>query len=68
MTEERENYRLRVRSGGILRREVEVTMPGFVYTTAMQTEDGAGPVLEIGVAQLSTAFGYGPERVMFTDG
>jgi hypothetical protein len=68
MTEEREDYRLRISAGGVLLREVEVAMPGFVYTAAMQTADGAGPVLEIGVAQLSTAFGYGPERVMITDG
>ena len=46
---------------------IEVSAPGFVYTAAMQAADGAGATLEARVAQLSTSFGYGPERVLITD-
>jgi hypothetical protein len=66
-TEEREAYRVRILSGGALLRQVEVEAPGFVYTAAMQAADGAGPGLEIRVAQLSMAFGYGLEGVLITD-
>jgi hypothetical protein len=67
LTEDREAYRLRLLGGGILLREVEVAAPDFVYTASMQTADGAGSPLEVRVAQLSTSFGYGPERVLITD-
>jgi hypothetical protein len=67
LTEDREAYRVRLLSGGVTLREVEVLAPGFVYTAAMQTADGAGSMLEVRVAQLSTSFGYGPERVLITD-
>jgi hypothetical protein len=67
LTEDREAYRVRLMSGGVMLREVEVSTPGFVYTAAMQAADGAGSALEVRVAQLSTSFGYGPERVLITD-
>ena len=67
LTEEREGYRVRVLIGGALVREVEVATSGFVYSAEMQAADGAGPTLEFRVAQLSTSFGYGPERVLITD-
>jgi hypothetical protein len=66
-TEEREAYRVRILSGGALLRQVEVEAPGFVYTAAMQAADGARSGLEIRVAQLSMAFGYGLEGVLITD-
>jgi hypothetical protein len=68
MAEETEAYRVRILSGGTLLRQVEVAAPGFLYTAAMQAEDGAGAVLEIRIAQLSMAFGYGLEGVLITDG
>ncbi|MFQ5567768.1 MAG: phage tail protein, partial [Paracoccaceae bacterium] len=67
LTEDREAYRVKLLSGGVVLRETEVSAPGFVYTAAMQAADGAGPTLEARVAQLSTSFGYGPERVLITD-
>ena len=66
-TEEREEYRLRILTGNTLLREVAVTVAGFQYTAAMQAADGAGAPLELRMAQLSTIFGYGPERVLITD-
>jgi len=48
-------------------REIEVLAPEIVYSAAMQAADGAGPGLEVRVAQLSNSFGYGPERVLITD-
>ncbi len=68
MTEEREAYRLRILSGGGLRREADLTEPSFTYTAAMRVADGAEAALEIRVAQLSTSFGYGPERNLITYG
>jgi hypothetical protein len=68
MTEEREAYRLRVLGGGTVLREAELAAPAFTYTAAMQAADGAGAALEVRVAQLSTSFGYGPERTMIIDG
>lgn len=67
LAEEREAYRLRLLSDGVLVREVEPGAPGFVYTAAMQASDGVGATLEARIAQLSTSFGYGPERVLITD-
>lgn len=65
--EAREAYRLTVRRGGAVLRQVEAVSPSFVYTAAMQEADGVDPglagALEIGIAQLSETWGYGPERV-----
>jgi hypothetical protein len=68
MTEEREAYRLRVLDSGTALREAELAAPAFTYTAAMQAADGAGAALEVRVAQLSTSFGYGPERTLIIDG
>jgi len=68
LTEETEAYRVRVLAGGTVLRQTEVSAPGFVYTDAMQVADGAGALLEIRVAQLSMAFGYGLEGVLIIDG
>jgi hypothetical protein len=67
LTEDRDAYRVRLLSGGVLLREAEVSAPDFIYTAAMQAADGAGSALEARVAQLSTSFGYGPERVLITN-
>jgi hypothetical protein len=67
LTEDREAYRLRLLSGSVLLRETEASLPNFVYTAAMQALDGAGSTLEVRIAQLSTSFGYGPERVLNTN-
>jgi len=67
LSEDSEAYRVRLLSGGAVLREAEVSTPGFVYTAAMQAADGAGSALEARVAQLSTSFGYGSERVLITN-
>jgi hypothetical protein len=59
--EAHEAYLLRVMRGTSVLRELEVATPTWTYTTAMQAEDGPGPV-EIAVAQLSDRWGPGPFR------
>ncbi|OUS06137.1 host specificity protein [Rhodobacterales bacterium 52_120_T64] len=58
--EDREAYLVRVSSAGTLLREVEVLNAEFIYTTAMQVDDGSGGVIEFEVAQISDRFGVGP--------
>jgi hypothetical protein len=63
--ETREAYRVTIRRGGAVLRTAEIAAPAFDYTAAMQAADGVGEAagpLTIGVAQLSTSYGYGPER------
>jgi len=60
--EAREAYRLRILAGTTLLREAETATSQFTYTAADQAADGAGGALEIRVAQLSEAVGYGPEQ------
>jgi hypothetical protein len=64
LAEEREIYRVTVRSAEETLRRADVTEPRFDYTSAMQAEDGASGPIQIGVAQLSATVGYGPERVI----
>jgi hypothetical protein len=59
-----ERNRVTVRKDGLALRVADVAGPGFVYTSAMQTEDGAQGTLAFGVARLSATVGYGPERVI----
>ena len=65
--EDLESYRVSVRSAGTLLREVSVTSPNFAYTAAMIAEDAASGTLVIAVSQLSSTFGYGPERAIEID-
>lgn len=57
--ETREAYLVRVLSGGILRRSVEVTSPAWLYTAEMQAADQVAGLVEIDVAQVSDRFGAG---------
>lgn len=68
MSEDDEVYRLRIVRGGSVLREVQTSAPGFVYTAAMQAGDGATTPLEVRVSRRSAAYGYGPERVLITNG
>jgi hypothetical protein len=64
--EEREAYLLRVWSGPAIVREVETTVPGYVYTAGAQADEGASSPLWFEVAQVSVRFGPGPfERIEF---
>jgi hypothetical protein len=62
--EEREAYRVAIRQGATVLRSAEVTAPAFDYTAAMLAADGVAGGVTIEVAQLSTAYGYGPERTI----
>ncbi len=58
--EARETYLLRISANGVLLRKAELGAPGFAYTAAMRTADGAAGPLVVQVAQISEAFGPGP--------
>ncbi len=68
LSEERELYRVRVTRNGATLREVETATPAFLYDAAQQAADGIAPPFEVGVAQFSATFGYGPERVVTING
>lgn len=55
-----ERYLVRVLSGALVRREVEVTAPSWTYSPSEQVADGAGPGDLVQVAQISDRFGAGP--------
>ena len=57
--EEREAYLVRVSSGAVVLREVEVLAPQFFYSVAMQGADGASGDIVFEVAQISDRFGVG---------
>ena len=57
----RELYLLRIVTGTMLRREVILGQPAFVYTAALRAADGLAALpFEVHVAQISDAFGVGP--------
>ena len=58
--EDRERYLVRVKQGTAVLREVEVTSPGWTYTSGDQSADGAVSPVTISVAQLSDRVGAGP--------
>ncbi|MCC5957034.1 MAG: host specificity protein, partial [Natronohydrobacter sp.] len=60
LSEVSEAYLLCVRQGGGVLREATVTTPDWVYSAAMQAQDGAGEGVVIEVAQVSDLFGPGP--------
>ncbi len=55
-----EVYSVRVYQGAALKRDVQVTTPGFSYSAADQTADGVSGAFDIAVAQVSDRFGPGP--------
>ncbi|HYG27536.1 MAG TPA: glycoside hydrolase/phage tail family protein, partial [Caulobacteraceae bacterium] len=60
LSEESERYLVEVLDGEVVVRAEEVTEPAFLYTTAMQAEDGAATAVR--VAQYSASFGWGAAR------
>ena len=66
--EAREAYRVRVLAGGTVLRTTETAAPAFSYTAADQAADGAGGALAFRVAQISDAWGVGPETEVTLDG
>lgn len=57
--EENEAYLVRVRHGGVVVREAEVSAPEYTYTGAMKAADGVSGAFEFEVAQISQRFGAG---------
>ena len=60
LDEDNEMYRVSVFAASGLLREVDVSMPTWTYTAAMQASDGFSGVGRIEVAQISSRFGPGP--------
>ncbi len=54
-----EAYHLRVLSGGVLRREEQVSAPAWTYDAVTRAADGVGFPFEVEVAQVSDLFGPG---------
>jgi hypothetical protein len=61
--EESEAYQVTLRQAGAVLRQEVVPSPSWTYTPAMQAADGASHVT-LGVAQISSRFGPGPEVVI----
>lgn len=57
-----ELYTVRVRQGGTVLRETQVSAPSFVYSAGMQSGDGISGAYAFEVAQVSDRFGPGPFR------
>ena len=62
--EDREDYLVQVWQGATLLREDRCSAPGWTYTVAMQSADGAAGPVELRVAQLSASFGAGPTAAL----
>lgn len=54
-----ERYQVDVVRGGRLVRQIEVIEPQFIYSAAMQAEDGGNGDIAMAVRQMSTAVGPG---------
>jgi len=59
IAEEAEAYLVRVRRGTQVLREVQVDQQSWVYSNALQAEDGGVTGIEIDVAQISSTYGPG---------
>ncbi len=59
LSEDREAYVVRVIVASEVRREVEVTLPGWTYTSVARASDGLSGPYQVSVAQLSDRFGPG---------
>ena len=56
-----ESYRLAIRTGSMIRREVTVTATGWTYSAAQQVADfgGLAPDFTVDVSQVSSVWGPG---------
>lgn len=55
-----ERYRLRIRDGATVLREVDVTSPSWSYIAALRSADMVPGSYTVEVAQVSERFGPGP--------
>lgn len=65
--EAQERYLLRVYAGGVKRRELVLSGPGFMYSASMATEDGPDATRRFEVSQVSDMVGAGPSRSIIVD-
>ncbi|MGR3513319.1 MAG: baseplate multidomain protein megatron [Paracoccaceae bacterium] len=56
-----ESYRIRVWSGGLLRREDVTSVPNWAYAASTQAADGVSTAFTVEIAQISDLFGPGHE-------
>ena len=68
MGEATESYLVRVVAEGMLRREITVSTPGWVYRAAEQAVDGVGTSFRVEVAQISDRVGPGHYARIDIDG
>jgi len=59
LSEDTEAYLIRIRVAGTVVREETVTAPGWTYSAASQSADGAAGGFSVSVAQLSALYGAG---------
>ncbi len=59
--EEREEYRIEIRAGAVVKRSVTVSSPDFLYPAAQEIADFGGPQssLSVSIAQVSARVGAG---------
>ena len=57
-----ESYMVRVLQGAVVKREVTVAMPAWIYTSVQQAADAVSGTITVTVAQISERFGVGPFR------
>ncbi len=66
--EAKESYRIRVLSGGVLRREETVATSAWTYDVATKATDGVAPPFDVEVAQISDPYGPGQfTRIVIND-
>ncbi|MCE6961547.1 glycoside hydrolase TIM-barrel-like domain-containing protein [Cereibacter sphaeroides] len=63
-----ELYSVRVVSGGVVVRRVEVSQPAWTYTATARAADGVAGAYAIEVAQVSDSYGPGPYRRLLVSG
>jgi len=68
LAEESERYRVRVTQAGVVARSFETTAPSARYDAAMRAEDALVGQFGVSVAQVSAAFGPGPETRIIING
>lgn len=64
LSEEREQYRVTIRSGATVVREAMTDVPEYTYLQTEQILDGASGQIEISVQQFSHIIGFGTERTV----
>jgi hypothetical protein len=59
-----EGYVLRIRQGGVTKREVTLTSSTWIYSAAHMAADLSAGTYQVAVAQVSDRYGSGPEMTL----